>query len=136
MASYRKDNGGGVATISIGEYGDPFAVNHFGKGLYPTSFPLTPYDGSLLSGVQRSVTPPPPSLDPRMMDGTERTDSIFSTDDQSSLTGALPNFPRIQLKVCVHPLHALSLSLPLPPFLSLPFFLHQLWLENVHTHTH
>ena len=97
QASIRKDNG---ATPALSDSNNYVSSNSYSKGLYPTSLVVTPFDGTLLSEMQRSVTPPAPS--PVLQTpGTGGTDSMFSTDDQSSLTASLPNFPRTQLRVSV-----------------------------------
>ena len=98
-ASIRKDNSGILTSAASNNYfGDQFASNHYGKALYPPSLPITPYGGSVISEMRHSITPPAPSPVPQTP-GTAGTDSLFSSDDQSSLAASLPNFPRTNLKV-------------------------------------
>ena len=99
QASIRKDNGAVLTSSGANNF---LSSNSYSKDLYPPSLPITAYRGSLLSDMQRSVTPPAPS--PVLQTpGTGGTDSMFSSDDQSSLTASLPNFPRMQLQVPLIP---------------------------------
>lgn len=107
-SSIGKDNGAANGFSNVNDY----ISTTYGKSLYPTSLALTEFNGTVLSEMQRSVTPPAPS--PVLQTpGTGCTGSLFSTDDQSSLTATLPNFPRSQLEV------SWALSSPLQSCLSL-----------------
>ena len=92
---------GGAAAPVFGETNGYVETQGFRNGLYPVNPVLAKFDGTALSGMQRSVTPPAPSPVLRTP-GTADTNSMFSSeDDQSSLTATLPNFPRSQLTVSV-----------------------------------
>lgn len=93
--SSRSSNGAATGFSNANNY---ISSNSYGKDLYPMSLAATEFDRTVLSEIQRSVTPPAPS--PVLQTpGTGCTGSMFSTDDQSSLTATLPNFPRRQLEV-------------------------------------
>ena len=95
--SSRSSNGAATGFSNANNY---MSSNSYGKELYPMSLAATEFGGTILSEIQRSVTPPAPS--PVLQTpGTGCTGSMFSTDDQSSLTATLPNFPRRQLEVSV-----------------------------------
>lgn len=93
-SSIGKDNGAANGFSNVNDY---ISSNSYGKTLYPTSLAVSEFNGTMLSEM-RSVTPPAPSP-VFQTPGTGCTGSLFSTDDQSSLTATLPNFPRSQLKV-------------------------------------
>ena len=94
-ASSHKDTGAAPGAGDINGYAESHG---FRNGLYPVNPLLTTFDRGAMSEMQRSVTPPAPS--PVLQTpGTGGTDSMFSSDDQSSLTASLPNFPRSQLTV-------------------------------------
>lgn len=99
--SSRSSNGAATGFSNANDY---MSSHSYGKDVYPTSLAVSEFGGTLLSEIQRSVTPPAPS--PVLQTpGTGCTGSMFSTDDQSSLTATLPNFPRRQLEVNMAHLH-------------------------------
>ena len=94
-ASSHKDNGAAPAICDLNGVGE---TQGFRNGLYPVNPPVSLFGGTALADMQRSVTPPAPS--PVLhTPGTGGTDSMFSSDDQSSLTATLPNYPRAKLTV-------------------------------------
>ena len=103
--SIRKDNSGVLTQSPSNNYfGNMFEFQPSsleGSSIYPpTNIPLTPYSqGSIISeSIQHSPMPPTPSPIPPVS-GTIGSTSLFSTEDQSSITTNLPNFPRSNLKV-------------------------------------
>ena len=95
-ASSHKDSGAAPVFEDTNGFGEP---QGFRNGLYSVQPPLAMFDraAAAVSEVQRSVTPPAPS--PVLQTpGTGGTGSMFSSDDQSSLT-TLPNYPRTKLTV-------------------------------------
>jgi hypothetical protein len=93
-ASSHKDGGAAPVFDDVNGFAEP---QGFRNGLYPVHPPLATFDrAAAVSELQRSVTPPAPS--PVLQTpGTGGTDSMFSSDDQSSLTATLPNYPRAKL---------------------------------------
>ena len=94
-ASSHKESGAVPVFEDLNGFSDP---QGFRNGLYPVHPPMATFDRMAMSDMQRSVTPPAPS--PVLQTpGTGGTDSMFSSDDQSSLTATLPNYPRAKLTV-------------------------------------
>ena len=95
-ASSHKDGRAAPVFDDVKGFAEP---QGFRNGLYPVHPPLATFDrAAAVSELQRSVTPPAPS--PVLQTpGTGGTDSMFSSDDQSSLTATLPNYPRAKLTV-------------------------------------
>ena len=96
-ASLRKDNSGifisGTAANNF--FGEQFPMNHY---VYSASVPISPCEGSEISELRDSLSPPAPSLAPPTLQ-SHGMDSIFSSEDGTSLVSALPNFPRSNLQV-------------------------------------
>lgn len=98
QASLRKDNSGILMQSPSGNLFGDLSFTH-NPPFNPPAIPLTTYGGiggSVISdSIRQSHTPSPiPHTT-----GTLATSSLYSLEDQVSITTNLPNFPRANLKV-------------------------------------